>query len=57
MLEEGGSITYDEVEERIRFLVREYENDQEVDVFEIILLFMKVEYNSTALLHIINFRE
>ena len=59
MLEESGSITYDEVEERIRFVVRVEENGQEEDVYEVIALFMKVQYNSSALimpLHI-NFRE
>ena len=42
MLEESGSITYDEVEERIRFLVREEENGEEIDAFEIIALYLKV---------------
>lgn len=42
MLEESGSITYDEVGERIRFVLREEENGEEIEAFEVIALYLKV---------------
>ena len=50
MREESGSITYDEVEERIRFVIREEENGQEIDAFEVIALFLKVQCILSSLL-------
>ena len=41
--EESGSITYDEIGERVRFLIREEDNGQEIDAFEVIALYLKVQ--------------
>lgn len=50
LLEEGGSITYDETEERVRFLVREEANGTLFDAFEVIELYLKVQYIPPSLL-------
>ena len=43
MREEAGTITYDEVGERIRTVVEDERNGQIVDVYEILTLYLKVK--------------
>ena len=43
MREEAGTISYDEVGERIRFLVKEERDGQVTDAYEMILLYLKVK--------------
>ena len=35
-------MTYDEVEQRVRFVIREIDGGEEIDAFEIIVLYLKV---------------
>ena len=56
LLEESGSITYDETEERVRYVIREEDNGQEIDAFEVIVLYSKVQCNFSLLTdHIVTY--
>lgn len=43
MREEAGTITYNEVGERIRTVAEDEHNGQVVDVYEILTLYLKVK--------------